>query len=227
MATAIRGILLRDARARRQSFTTMMTTTPQIVIKSGISVVTALVRTFFKEFTSPITRARILPVGRLSKKEKDNVWICSYSSCRISSRIWLEIRAITYMRTFTITIKTRLITNVTAANLARPPISFLAIYTSMASSIINGFINEITTVTSMQKRTLATWNLYGIKWANSRFKVSFFPIPSNFSSSRNEFTAKISPLSRNLAISFPVPMCQGDFPNLLRKNSSLQNALLF
>jgi len=53
----------------------MITTTAQIVKKSGISVVTQLPSTSFKELMSPIMRARILPVGRLSKKEKSRVWM--------------------------------------------------------------------------------------------------------------------------------------------------------
>ena len=40
---------------------------------SGIKVVTKLLSTSFKEFTSPIIRARILPVGLLSKNANDNV----------------------------------------------------------------------------------------------------------------------------------------------------------
>ena len=160
MAIAINGMLLKDARASLQSLITMISTTPQMVIKSGIRVVTAFVSTFFREFTSPIIRARIFPVGRLSKNENDSVWICSYSSCRISSRIWLEIRAMTYMRTFTITIKTRLMPKVSTASFARPFISCLAMYPSIASSIIKGLIREMTTVTSMQASTAITWILY-------------------------------------------------------------------
>ena len=160
MDTAIRGMLLSEARASRQSFTTIITATPQIVIKSGINVVTALTSTFFREFTSPMTRARIFPVGRLSKKEKDNVWICSYNSCRISKRIWLETRAITYIRTFTIRINTTLIATVIAASRKRPCMSLFAIYTSIAFSIIKGFAKETTTVIAMHPITPNTWSLY-------------------------------------------------------------------
>ena len=66
-------MVLKDASARRQSLITMMTTTPMTVMNSGISVVTMLVRTSFKELTSPMILARIFPVGLLSKKEKDSV----------------------------------------------------------------------------------------------------------------------------------------------------------
>ena len=45
------------------------------LLKPGISVVTQLPSTSFKELMSPIMRARILPVGRLSKKEKSRVWM--------------------------------------------------------------------------------------------------------------------------------------------------------
>ena len=40
--------------------------------------------------------ARIFPVGLLSKNEKDNVWICSYKSCRIFNNILLEISPYIY-----------------------------------------------------------------------------------------------------------------------------------
>ena len=75
METIISGRLIREAAARIGSFANMMPTTAQIVIKSGISVVTQLPSTSFRELMSPMMRARIFPVGRLSKKEKSSVWI--------------------------------------------------------------------------------------------------------------------------------------------------------
>lgn len=99
------GIVLKDASARRQSFIIMITTTPMTVINSGIRVVTIFVRTSFSELTSPMILARIFPVGLLSKNEKDNVWICSYKSCRIFNNILLEITDILYILTFTRMIK--------------------------------------------------------------------------------------------------------------------------
>ena len=74
------GNVQREAIASFQSLISMITATPITVRKSGISVVTALLNTSFKELTSPIILARIFPVGLLSKKEKDSFWICSYSS---------------------------------------------------------------------------------------------------------------------------------------------------
>ena len=75
MQKIISGRLIREAAARTGFLRNMITTTAQIVKKSGISVVTQLPSTSFKELMSPIMRARILPVGRLSKKEKSRVWM--------------------------------------------------------------------------------------------------------------------------------------------------------
>mgnify|MGYP006872938964 CR=1 FL=1 len=69
------GIVLKDASARRQSFTIMITTTPMTVINSGIRVVTIFVRTSFSELTSPMILARIFSGRSAVKNEKDNVWI--------------------------------------------------------------------------------------------------------------------------------------------------------
>ena len=64
---AIRGRLIRAAAASLASLTNMMTATALMVMKSGIRVVTQLESTSFKELMSPMMRARIFPVGRLSK----------------------------------------------------------------------------------------------------------------------------------------------------------------
>ena len=53
-----------------QFLASMMQATPVTVSRSGISFVTLSDRMSFKEFTSPTTLARILPVGRLSKNWK-------------------------------------------------------------------------------------------------------------------------------------------------------------
>ena len=75
MPAAISGRLIMAAAASSGSFANMMTATALMVIKSGISVVTQLDSTSFRELISPMMRARIFPVGRLSKKEKSRVWI--------------------------------------------------------------------------------------------------------------------------------------------------------
>ena len=73
MPPIISGIVLSDASARRQSFISMITTTPMTVIISGTNVVTTFTSTSRSEFTSPMILARIFPVGLLSKKENDSV----------------------------------------------------------------------------------------------------------------------------------------------------------
>ncbi len=62
------GSVDRLASAKSGLFTTIITTTAHMVIKSGISVVTLLFNTSFRELISPMMRESILPVGRLSKK---------------------------------------------------------------------------------------------------------------------------------------------------------------
>ena len=69
----ITGIVESEAAASRQSFIIIITTTPVIVINSGISVVTTFTSTSLSELTSPMIRARIFPVGLLSKKAKESV----------------------------------------------------------------------------------------------------------------------------------------------------------
>ena len=70
MQTAIKGRLTMEAAASPGLFTNIIATTAQMVIKSGIRVVTQLDSTSFRELMSPIIRARIFPVGRLSKNWK-------------------------------------------------------------------------------------------------------------------------------------------------------------
>jgi hypothetical protein len=69
----INGKLLSDANASFQLFMNIIITTAQMVIKSGIKVVTLFDNTSFSELTSPIILANTLPVGLLSKKSKLNV----------------------------------------------------------------------------------------------------------------------------------------------------------
>ena len=72
---AIKGRLTREAAASTGFLMNMMATTAQIVKKSGSRVVTQFPITSFKELMSPMMRARILPVGRLSKNWKSSVWM--------------------------------------------------------------------------------------------------------------------------------------------------------
>ena len=65
---AINGRVQREQAASVGCLINIMTTTDTMVRKSGISVVTLLDNTSFREFTSPMIRASIFPVGRLSKK---------------------------------------------------------------------------------------------------------------------------------------------------------------
>ena len=82
-------------------FTSIIAATAITVRKSGINLVTLSESTSFNEFTSPITLAKIFPVGRLSKKLKLNFWICTYSSFRIVNKTWFDIFAIIYILSFT------------------------------------------------------------------------------------------------------------------------------
>ena len=75
MPANIRGIEHREARVRGTLLTSIMAATEQMVIKSGIRVVTQLSSTSRRELMSPIMRERIFPVGRLSKKVKSRVWM--------------------------------------------------------------------------------------------------------------------------------------------------------
>lgn len=59
-----------EAAARIGFLMNMMATTAHTVIKSGIKVVTLLDSTSLRALISPMIRASILPVGRLSKKVK-------------------------------------------------------------------------------------------------------------------------------------------------------------
>ena len=81
------GSIRSVASASCQFFHSMITATPIRVSISGRSFVTLSESTSFRELTSPTTRARIFPVGLLSKKWKLRVWMCSYSCWRIVSRI--------------------------------------------------------------------------------------------------------------------------------------------
>ena len=72
----MRGMLIREAAASFAFLTNIIQTTAQIVIKSGIRVVTLFDSTSLRELISPMMRARIFPVGRLSKNLKSSVCIC-------------------------------------------------------------------------------------------------------------------------------------------------------
>ena len=67
------GMLIKAAAASSGFFTNIMITTAHIVMKSGISVVTLFDKTSFSELMSPMIRARIFPVGLLSKNLKSKV----------------------------------------------------------------------------------------------------------------------------------------------------------
>ncbi len=62
-----------EAAARGGFFTNIMTATATTVAKSGMRVVTKLLSTSFRELMSPMIRARIFPVGRLSKNCRSRV----------------------------------------------------------------------------------------------------------------------------------------------------------
>ncbi len=64
---AINGVLRSDAAASSGFFANIMTTTAMTVRKSGISVVTQLFKTSFKELMSPMILLNIFPVGLESK----------------------------------------------------------------------------------------------------------------------------------------------------------------
>ena len=72
MAAIRKGSVTNDASASFGFLTSIMTATATSVIKSGMSVVTLSESIFFNELTSPITLARIFPVGLVSKKWKLN-----------------------------------------------------------------------------------------------------------------------------------------------------------
>ena len=126
MQTAIKGRLTMEAAASPGLFTNIIATTAQMVIKSGIRVVTQLDSTSFRELMSPIIRARIFPVGRLSKNWKSRVWIWVYSSWRMVTRMLLHTFAITYIRSL---IPRTIIRFRTMANrISRPsPVKFPAV----------------------------------------------------------------------------------------------------
>ena len=70
IATIRNGTVTNEAIASLGFFTIIITATATSVMKSGISVVTLSESIFFNAFTSPITLARIFPVGLVSKKWK-------------------------------------------------------------------------------------------------------------------------------------------------------------
>ncbi len=131
----------------------MMAATAQMVMKSGISVVTQLDSTSFRELISPMIRASIFPVGRLSKNWKSSVCIWVYSSWRMVTSMLLQTFAMMYIRIFTPAIMRMFKSRAKAISRISPVISPVAIWSSMADSIINGLSSDTTTQNAMMSST--------------------------------------------------------------------------
>ena len=68
--TIIGGKVLKVAKANFTFFANIITITATTVTSPGIKVVMLFSITSFREFTSPVIRAKIFPVGLESKKAK-------------------------------------------------------------------------------------------------------------------------------------------------------------
>ena len=152
---AISGMALIDARPSLPFFAIIIMTTAMRVTASGINVVTLFASTSFKEFTSPIRRARIFPVGLLSKNRKPRVWICSYNSLRIFTSTSFDTFAIRYIRSLIRRIKSTFSVIPRIPSLIKPSESLFLICTSMARSKIIGFNNTIVVVAAIRSITTA------------------------------------------------------------------------
>ena len=145
MPNTMNGVLISDAAASFGFLVNMMPTTAITVIMSGISVVTLLESTSFKELMSPMIRDRIFPVGLLSKKAKSSFWIWVYSCWRIVSRILLQTFAMIYIRIFIASTTNRFKMSAIPIRRNSPGILLFPIYRSIADSIMIGFSRLIAT----------------------------------------------------------------------------------
>ena len=176
------GRLQSEASPSLQSFISMMTITAIMVIASGIRVVTEFDKTSFREFTSPIIRESILPVGLPSKNPKPRVCICSYSCCLIFSTISFDIFAIRYILSLMSKTRAMLSPAAMAQSCISPSVLFPIIWTLIARSMISGFIIDMVVLIPMITKTNAISPLYLNRYLNNRASVFALLVCSKCSS---------------------------------------------